>query len=173
MADPEAAAAFVRDAAAHLGTLSGLAAVAGGYAGSGPVPEAPVEEWRDMMRTNLDAAWASCRAALPHLGPGGAIVTVAARAAQAGGAGAAAYAVAKAGVMTLTRVSALENRDRGVRVNCVLPGTIDTPANRAAMPEADARNWTPPAAIADVIVFLLSPGSAPVTGAFVPVDARA
>jgi NAD(P)-dependent dehydrogenase (short-subunit alcohol dehydrogenase family) len=60
-----------------------------------------------------------------------------------------------------------------VRVNCVLPGTIDTPANRAAMPEADARNWTPPAAIADVIVFLLSPGSAPVTGAFVPVDARA
>lgn len=171
IADPEAAEGFVREAVARMGSLAGLAAVAGGYAGSGPVHEAPIQEWREMMRTNLDATWAACRAVLPHLRPGGAIVTVASRSAETGGAGAAAYAASKAGVTALTRVLALENRDRGIRVNCVLPGTIDTAANRAAMPGADRRKWTPAEAIADVIVFLLSPGSAPITGALIPVDA--
>ena len=172
IADPDVAQRFVRDALARTGSLQGLAAVAGGWAGSGPLHEAPVEEWREMMRTNLDATWAMCRAVLPHLKAGGAIVTVASRAAETGGAGSAAYAASKAGVTALTRVLALENRERGVRVNCVLPGTIDTPANRAAMPAADRRDWTSAEAIADVIVFLLSPGSAPITGALVPVDAR-
>ena len=82
-----------------------------------------------------------------------------------------AYAVSKVAVSGLTRVLALENRDRGVRFNCVLPGTIDTPANRRAMPDADPSKWTSPAAIARVIVFLLSPESTPTTGALVPVDA--
>jgi NAD(P)-dependent dehydrogenase (short-subunit alcohol dehydrogenase family) len=67
-------------------------------------------------------------------------------------------------------VLALENRGRGVRFNCVLPGTIDTPANRRAMPEADFSLWTSPDAIARVIVFLLSPESAPLSGALLPVD---
>jgi NAD(P)-dependent dehydrogenase (short-subunit alcohol dehydrogenase family) len=97
-------------------------------------------------------------------------VTVSSRLAAEGGAGSAAYAVSKAGVMALTRVVALENRGRGVRANCVLPGTIDTPENRAAMPGADPRAWTPPAAIARVIAFLLSADSAPTTGAMMPVD---
>jgi len=70
-------------------------------------------------------------------------------------------------------VLALENKAHGVRVNCVMPGTIDTPSNRSAMPKADRSAWTPPAAIARVIVFLLSPESAPVSGGIVPVDAHA
>jgi NAD(P)-dependent dehydrogenase (short-subunit alcohol dehydrogenase family) len=75
-------------------------------------------------------------------------------------------------VHALVRVLALENRARGVRFNAVLPGTIDTAANRAGMPGADPSAWTPPEAIARTIAFLLSPDSAPVTGALVPVDGR-
>jgi NAD(P)-dependent dehydrogenase (short-subunit alcohol dehydrogenase family) len=163
---------FLASAADAFGRIDGLAAIAGAYAGAGPLETAPADEWTQMLDANLQTAYAGCRAALPHLlKTAGRIVTIASLSAQNAGAGAAAYAVAKSGVMALTRVLALENQDRGVRVNCVLPGTIDTAANRAAMPGADRRKWTPAEAIADVIVFLLSPGSAPITGALVPVDA--
>lgn len=154
-----------------FGRLDGLAAVAGAYAGAGPLEQAPLDEWRAMMDANLETAFAACRAALPHLlKTGGRIVTVASRTAQEGGANAAAYAVSKAGVIALTRAIALENRDRGVRANCVLPATIDTPDNRAAMPKADFSKWTPPSAIAGLIAFLLSPRSAPLTGGLLPAD---
>ena len=99
------------------------------------------------------------------------MVIVGSRMAEGGGAGAAAYAVSKCGVLALTRILALENQARGVRVNGILPGTIDTPANRTAMPTADRSSWTTPEALARIIAFLLSPDSAPVTGAIVPVDA--
>ena len=174
VADVTAAREFTDEAAAWLGRLDGVAAVAGGYAGSGPLEGAPAGEWESMLRTNLESAYATCRAALPHLlKQGGSVVTVASRVAESGGSGAAAYAVSKAGVLALTRVLALENRRRGVRFNCVAPGTIDTPANRRAMPDADLSKWTPPERIASVIAFLLSPESAPVTGALLPVDAGA
>ncbi|HET8647739.1 MAG TPA: SDR family oxidoreductase, partial [Vicinamibacteria bacterium] len=97
-------------------------------------------------------------------------VTVASRLALEGGAGAVAYATSKAAVVALTRALALENRERSVRFNVVAPGIIDTPDNRASMPGADAARWTSPAAIAEVIAFLLSPHSAPTTGAVLPVD---
>jgi NAD(P)-dependent dehydrogenase (short-subunit alcohol dehydrogenase family) len=171
VADPDVAEAFFAEAVRWLGRLDGVAALAGSYAGSGPLERAPVNEWRRMMAANLGTAYGVCRAALPHLlVHGGSVVTAASRLATEGGAGAAAYAVAKAGVIALTRVLALENRDRRVRFNCVLPGIIDT-ANRAAMPAADVSRWVSPDAIARVVLFLLSPESAPVTGGVVPVDA--
>ena len=174
LADVAATARFADEAAERMGGLSGVAAIAGAYAGSGPLPEAPADEWTRMMHANLDSAYSICRAALPHLRKShGAIVTVGSKVVEGGGAGAAAYAVSKAGVVALTRVLALENKAHGVRVNCVLPGTIDTPSNRSAMPKADRSAWTPPAAIARVVVFLLSPESAPVSGGIVPVDAHA
>jgi len=174
MADPKAAAAFVDEAAARFGGLDGVAAIAGAYAGSGTLEVAPVEEWSAMLAANLATAWAVARAALPHLlKAGGSVVTIGSLSAERAGAGAAGYAVAKSAVHALTRVLALENQARGVRFNCVLPATIDTPANRRAMPNADTRRWTPPDAIARVVVFLLSPESAPVTGAFLPVDGPA
>jgi NAD(P)-dependent dehydrogenase (short-subunit alcohol dehydrogenase family) len=174
LADVTATARFVEEAAGRLGDISGVAAIAGAYAGAGPLPDAPADEWPRMMNANLDSAYSICRAALPHLRKSrGAIVTVGSKVVEGGGAGAAAYAVSKAGVVALTRVLALENEDHGVRVNCVMPGIIDTPKNRTGMPKADRSGWTPPAAIARVIVFLLSPESAPVSGGVVPVDAHA
>jgi NAD(P)-dependent dehydrogenase (short-subunit alcohol dehydrogenase family) len=170
LADAAAARAFADEAAGRLGGLDGLAALAGAFAASGTLEASPAEEWRAMMTTNLDTAWAICRAALPHLlRGGGTAVTVASKLAESGGAGAAAYAVSKAGVIALTRVLARENQARGVRFNCIVPGVIDTPANRRAM--TDTSHFVPPEAIARVVLFLLSPDSAPVTGATVPVDA--
>lgn len=174
IARPGTAQAFVDEAVAWLGRLDGVACLAGAYAGSGSLEETPVTEWDAMLASNLSPVYAICRASLPHLlGQGGSVVTVGSRMAETGGAGAAAYAVSKLAVHALTRILALENRDRGVRFNCVLPGTIDTPANRASMPRADFSRWTAPAAIARVILFLLSPESAPTTGALIPVDGRA
>lgn len=174
MADPAAARAFVDDAVAWLGGLDGLALLAGAFAGGQTFETAPPDEWPRMLRTNLGTVESTARAALPHLlKHGGAVVTVGSRSAEAGGSGMAAYAVSKVAVSALTRVLALENRERGVRFNCVLPGTIDTPANRKAMPKADTSAWTSPAALARVVVFLLSPESAATTGALVPVDGRA
>ena len=174
LADAEATRRVVDQAAAALGGLAGVAAIAGGYAGSGPLQDAAADEWTRMMHANLDSAYSVARAALPHLRSArGSMVMVGSKLVEGGGAGAAAYTVSKAGVVALARVLALENKDHGVRVNCVLPGTIDTPKNREGMPKADRSRWTPPEAIARVIVFLLSPESAPVTGGVVPVDARA
>jgi NAD(P)-dependent dehydrogenase (short-subunit alcohol dehydrogenase family) len=171
MAHPDEARRFVDEAAAAFGRLDGLAAIAGAFAGSGTLEAAPVEEWEGMLRANLQTTYATCRAALPHLlKQGGSVVTIGSMMAERSGAKAAGYAVANSAVHALTRVLALENEARGVRFNCVAPGTIDTPANRRAMPKADTTRWTPPEAIARVIVFLLSRESAPATGALLPVD---
>jgi NAD(P)-dependent dehydrogenase (short-subunit alcohol dehydrogenase family) len=170
VATPQGAEAFL-EAARALGPIDGVAIVAGGYAGSGLLAQSPESEWPAMMKANLETAHAVCRAAIPHLGPGSSVVTVASRLVESGGAGAAAYVVSKAAVVALTRVLALEYAGR-IRFNCVAPATIDTPENRQAMPSADRSRWTPPESIARLIAFLLSPSSAPLTGAYLPVEGR-
>ena len=170
IADVTATQRFFAEAFAWLGRLDGVAALAGGFRSSGRFETAPEEEWAAMLRINLASAYATCRAALPHLASaGGCIVTVVSRSAETGGSGMAAYAVSKMAVLALTRALALEYRGRGVRVNAISPSIIDTAANRAAMPGADRAGWTPPERIAPVVGFLLSPSSAPVTGAVIPV----
>jgi NAD(P)-dependent dehydrogenase (short-subunit alcohol dehydrogenase family) len=174
LASAAGADAFVDRAAQWLGGLDGVALIAGGWAGGRRFEEAPEEEWDRMLGGNLATVRHVCRAALPPLlDGGGSVVMVGSRAAETGGAGMAAYAVSKSAVHALARILASENRERGVRFNAVLPGTIDTPANRRAMPDADRSGWTSPAAIARVMAFLLSSESAPVTGALLPVDGPA
>ena len=112
--------------------------------------------------------------ALPHLlaSTNASIVNVGALAAAKAGAGMGAYAASKAGVAKLTEALAEELKDRAVTVNAVLPSIIDTPANRADMPDADFSRWVKPEQIADLIVFLLSDRARAITGALIPIAGR-
>jgi NAD(P)-dependent dehydrogenase (short-subunit alcohol dehydrogenase family) len=143
----------------------------GGFAGGTPVHETELEVWDRMYRMNVRTAAAMSRAVLPVMlaRKRGAIVNIASRAAIDRPAGIAAYAASKAAVMALTESLQREVASGGVRVNAVVPTTIDTPANRAAMPGADTSLWTPPARIADVIFWLTTDAAATVRGGLVPV----
>ena len=170
-ADPARRARAVEAAAAEpAAPLRAVVNLVGGYAGGGLVHETPVEEFERMLPLNLRPTYLVTRRALPHLvaAGGGAVVCVSARAAVAPFAGAAGYATAKAAVLAFANAVAVEYRQRGVRCNTVLPSVIDTPANRAAQPDADHSRWVPPAEIAEVIRFLAGDESAPTSGASHP-----
>jgi NAD(P)-dependent dehydrogenase (short-subunit alcohol dehydrogenase family) len=171
LADGDVARAMVDAAATALGRLDVLVNCHGLYHGGTPVHETPLADWDLIVDADARSVFHTCRAAVPHLllQGGGRIVNVAARAALAGTAGSGIYTAAKSAVVRLTEAMAVELREQGIAVNCVLPGTIDTPANRASRPGADPARWVPPAAIADVILFLCSPAARAVHGAAVPV----
>lgn len=135
----------------------------GGYR-PGTLADTRPDEYAGMLELNLTATWTSCRAAASRLGSGGAILNVASRAALTGSAGAAAYAVSKAGVVRLTQVLADELAARRIRVNAVLPALIAAD-NRAA----GSSPAVPAAQIAAVIAFLCSDAAGAVNGATVPV----
>ncbi len=143
----------------------------GGFAGGSPVHETELETWDRMYRMNLRTAVALCRAVVPGMiaRRAGVILNVASQAAFSRPAGLSAYAASKSGVIVLTETLHHELSGHGVRVNAVSPTTIDTPANRASMPDADFSQWTPPARIAEVLVWLASPAGATVRGGIVPV----
>lgn len=177
LASAEAARRALGEIEARLGPPAGAVLAAGAWRGGRPFHEAPEEEWTAMLGANLETA----RRALGALLPGmvargrGSVVVIGSRAAAdpATAAGAAAYAASKAAVVALAQAIAAEVRDRGVRVNAVLPSTIDTPANRAAMPGADFGKWVSLASLVEVIAFLLSEASRDISGAAIPVYGRA
>jgi NAD(P)-dependent dehydrogenase (short-subunit alcohol dehydrogenase family) len=157
---------------------SRAALIAGGWLGGSPLHEEKGDDtWLAMMQANLDTVHRSLRALLPSMVARrrGSIVVVGSRAAQQPwtSAGAAAYAASKAAVVALAQAVAAEVIDVGVRINAILPSTLDTPANRAAMPSADASRWVPLSSAAAVIAFLLSDDSRDISGAAVPVYGRA
>ena len=157
----------------HFGGLDGLVNAAGGFRYE-TIETGSVETWDRLYAINVRTALLASQAALPHLVArgGGRIVYVGANAAAQAGTGMGAYAAAKSGVARLTEAMAEEFKDGGITVNAVLPSILDTPANRADMPQADPARWVSPAALAQVIVFLLSDASAPITGALIPVKGR-
>jgi NAD(P)-dependent dehydrogenase (short-subunit alcohol dehydrogenase family) len=160
-------------ARARLGRIDALINVAGGFRWQ-KLEEGDVDTWDRMFAINLKTAVVASRAVLPPLlaQGSGSIVHVGAGAAARAAAGMGAYAASKSGVLRLTESLAEELKDRGVRVNAVLPGTIDTPQNRADMPDADFSRWVAPEALADVVLFLISPAARAVNGAAVRVFGR-
>jgi NAD(P)-dependent dehydrogenase (short-subunit alcohol dehydrogenase family) len=173
LSSPDAAAAAMAQAAERLGGgIDALACVAGGFAWE-TIGDGSPATWERMFRLNVGVTLASVQAALPHIAaPGGAIVLVGAGAALKAGAGLGAYGASKAGVHRLAEALAEEQKARGIRVNAVLPSIIDTPANRADMPQADHSAWVTPAELAEVMLFLLAPAASGVTGALLPVSGR-
>ncbi|GAA3748811.1 SDR family NAD(P)-dependent oxidoreductase [Plantactinospora mayteni] len=174
--DPEQVAAAVEVAGGDSGApLRAVVNLAGGYAAGGLVHETPVADFEQMLVRNLRPTYLVTRSALPYLleAGGGSVVCVSSRAALAPFPGAAGYVTAKAAVLAFASAVAVEYRPAGVRCNTVLPSVIDTPANRAAQPNADHSRWVAPAEIAGVIRFLASDESAPTSGAAIPVYGRA
>ena len=163
----------------ELGAPPSLAAlVAGAWRGGKPLHEAQGDEtWRAMMNANLETVHRSLARLLPAMvaRKHGSIVVIGSRAAAAPStsAGSAAYAASKAAVVALAEVVAAEVLEQGVRLNAILPSTMDTPANRAAMPKADPTRWVSLASAAGVVAFLLSEDARDISGAALPVYGRA
>jgi NAD(P)-dependent dehydrogenase (short-subunit alcohol dehydrogenase family) len=172
--DPSAVSTMVSGVIDRFGAIHVLANIAGGFAMGPAIHETTDAQWDSLMDLNLRTVFNCCRAAIPEIpdGSGGRIVNISARAAVRGAGHMGPYCASKAAVITLTESLAEELKQRGITVNCILPGTLDTPQNRAAMPDADHDTWVPPDALAEVILFLASDAARCVTGAAVPVYGR-
>ncbi len=166
--DPQGA----RDAVAEAGDIDVLANIAGGFAMGDSVADTSDETWDFMMNLNARTVLNMCRAAVPGMlaRGGGRIVNVGARGALRGAAAMGAYIASKSVVIRLTETLADELKGRGINVNCILPSIIDTPRNRADMPNAKFDQWVSPEDIANVVVFLASPAAKAIHGASIPVE---
>lgn len=171
--DAAQAQAAISAALEELGGAYALVNLAGGFVWE-TVADGRVDTWQQMFDANVKTAVNSIHAVLPHLKTRkrGRIVNVGANAALKPASGMGAYAAAKSGVHALTVSLADELKAHNIQVNAVLPGILDTPANRCAMPDADAAQWVTPDSLCKVIAFLLSSGAADVTGACLPVTGR-
>jgi NAD(P)-dependent dehydrogenase (short-subunit alcohol dehydrogenase family) len=170
LADPAAAAALVAKVQSIHGRLDGVATTIGGFA-MAPLADAGPEQWEAMFSLNVRTTWNIYRAAVPALRRvgGGALVGIGSAAGLRGSAQMAAYSATKSAVLRLTESLADELRDERIRVNAVLPTTIDTPQNREAMPDADTARWVTPSEVAEAMAFLLSGAASGITGALLPV----
>lgn len=173
LADPERAGAAFEAVGARFGRLDALLNIAGGFRWQTLEDGAPAV-WDMLFAMNVKTAANASRAALPWLrrSAAGRIVNVGAAGAVKAAAGMGAYAAAKAGVHRLTESLAEELKAEGITVNAVLPSIIDTPANRADMPDADPANWVAPADLAEAMLFLASDKARAITGALLPVTGR-
>jgi NAD(P)-dependent dehydrogenase (short-subunit alcohol dehydrogenase family) len=171
--DPAACVGALDQVMARYGRLDAVAHTVGGFAFA-PVADSLPATWELMFRLNLLTTANVFGAAIARMRPAGrgSLVAIGAMAALKAPAGLAAYAASKAGVLRLVESYADETKRDGLRVNAVMPGTIDTPQNRASMPDADRSGWVTPEQLAEAIAFLLSDAASGITGALVPVTGR-
>ena len=157
----------------RFGRIDVLCNIAGGFRMGPPVHETPDGDWSFLFDVNVRTLLNAARAVVPHMisSGGGKIINVGAAAALKGVAGMGAYCAAKSAVIRVTEAMAAELRERNINVNCVLPTIIDTPENRAAMPDADPARWVSPDDLAQVFVFLASEEARAIHGAALPVPA--
>ena len=169
--DPRSVRAAVDQAIARFRRIDVLCNLAGGFRMGPAVHETPDEDWNFLLDLNARTLLHMARAVVPEMlkAGGGRIVNVAAYAAQQGAAGMGAYVASKSAVIRLTETMAAELREKNINVNCVLPTILDTPENRAAMPDADPKRWVAPRDLAQVIVFLASDAARAIHGAALPV----
>jgi NAD(P)-dependent dehydrogenase (short-subunit alcohol dehydrogenase family) len=155
----------------RFGRIDVLAHLVGGFAGGQTVADTDDTTFQRMLDMNLNSAFHILRAVLPHMRKAGTgrIIAIGSRAAEAPGLTVGAYSASKAALVWLIRTVALENKDAGMTANVILPGTMDTPANRKAMPSADTSEWVQPASIASLIVWLAGDAAKDATGAAIPV----
>jgi NAD(P)-dependent dehydrogenase (short-subunit alcohol dehydrogenase family) len=156
------------------GRLDAVIHVLGGFAGGKSIAETDDSTWNRMRDQNLNSAFYVLRAAVPHLrkSGNGRIVAIGSLTATAAQAGLGAYVAFKAALSLLVQTVALENKDAGVTANVILPGTMDTPANRKAMPNADFSKWLKTESVAELAFFLAQDSAAHITGAVIPVDGQ-
>lgn len=172
--DAESVAVAVREIHNRFGRIDVLVNTAGGYRAGTPLHETPLGDWDFMLNLNARSVFIVCREVIPHLlkQGKGKVINISSRAALGGDPYHAAYSVSKTAVVRLTESMAGELKDAGINVNCIMPGMIDTPQNRAAIPDGDFSKWVSPEAISDVILFLASDGARAINGAAVPVYGR-
>ena len=168
---PASLSKLVETTLARFGRIDVLVHAVGAWRGGKPVHETDLADWDFLFNVNLRTTLLCCRAVVPQMlkRRRGRIITVASRDGFAGSAGYAAYSASKSAVLRLNESLADELKASNINVNCVLPSTIDTPQNRAALPDADFSKWVEPSAIADVILFLASDASRAINGAAIPV----
>ena len=155
---------------ARFGRLDVLAHTVGGFAGGQSVTDTDDATFQRMLDLNLNSVFHILRATIPVLRKSsGRIIAIGSRAAVEPGPGVGAYSASKAAMLSLVKTVAAENRDAGVTANVVLPGTMDTPANRMAMPDADFARCVQPANVASLVVWLASDAGKEITGAAIPV----
>jgi NAD(P)-dependent dehydrogenase (short-subunit alcohol dehydrogenase family) len=172
ISDSAAIAQMMDAVLARFGQVNALVNIAGGYAGGQSVIETPAETWDKMMNLNAKTAFLMSQAVAKTLvekGQGGRIINIGAKPGLQGTANFAAYAASKSAVLRLTESMAAELRPHRITVNTLLPSMLDTPANRAAMPDADFNKWVAPDSLAGVISFLLSEAGRDISGASIPV----
>lgn len=158
----------------EFGRIDILVNTVGGYRAGAPLHQTPLDTLDFMLNLNARSVFVSCQAFIPSMIENnyGKIVNVSARPGLIGVRNAAAYSASKSAVIRLTESMSSELKHKGINVNCVLPGTIDTPQNRQATPDADFNLWVSPESIADVILFLASDVASAIHGAAVPVYGR-
>ncbi len=156
---------------ARFGRLEVLVNLVGGYLGGVPVAEMSLEQWNQMIDLNLKSAFLCCKHVLPMMMQqnAGSIINIGSKGGLQGGEGMSAYAAAKAGLINFTRSLAAEGKRYNITANAVIPGIIDTPANRQAMPQANFDEWVKPEALAQIILFLSSDEAQAISGATIPV----
>ena len=168
---PENAASLIDLIVKRFGKLDVLVHTVGGFAGGQSIADTDKTTFQNMFEINVNTVFYMAQAAIPALrrSGGGRFIVIGSRQAVEPAAGVGAYSASKAAAVSLVHTIALENKDAGMTANIVLPGTMDTPANRRAMPKADPASWVQPANVASLIVWLAGEGGRDINGAVIPV----
>ena len=171
LTDPAEVSAVVTKVIDYFGRIDVLINTVGGYRAGAPLHETSLETWESMFNLNARTAFITSQCVIPHMihQQTGKIIHLAARPGLQGRANMSAYSASKAAVIRLTESASAELKKQGINVNCILPGTIDTPQNRVARPDSDFSHWVTLDSLAGVIAFLSSDAARDIHGAAIPV----